>query len=114
MLIDGQQRNCSYCKYGQIRSEQYKSIWLSKGNGPLETLQKPISSLLQEIDQSMPSRKDFDEDLRARTTYCDWQVYCRTDGRKDFSNKLEELRASWALSYEEVRSVQTAAEDNTK
>lgn len=109
MLVD-HQTSCQGCKYGEARSAQYKSFLVSKGNGPLQMIQKPIGSLLKEIEKSMPSRRDVDQDLSPRTS-CNYYPYnCRHDRRKDFSNKLEELRAAWGLSYEEVRSEQTAAE----
>lgn len=113
MLVDDPKRCCNTCKYGTARSKQYSTISADKGNGPLQMLQKPISSLLEEIEESMPSRRDFDHDLRPSTRCNHPSLPCRKDGRSDFINKLKELKTAWALSYEAVRSMHAAA-GNTK
>ncbi|KAK1829728.1 hypothetical protein QBC39DRAFT_355756 [Podospora conica] len=111
MLIDDAARGCSCERHGTLRSAQYQALLASKSNGPLSMLQKPIRSLLKEIEDTTPSRKDLDKDLDAGS--CNSYIGPdHIDERNHFNNKLEGLKTAWALSYEEIRSRQAAEMEN--
>ena len=103
-IVDGQSNSCDECKYGKIREEKYKSLLLGLSFQPLHIVQRPICDLIQDVENSKPDHAANYSDLSPRA-YCRWsRQFCRIDGRNEFADKIQELKAEYVLSYAAIRA----------
>jgi hypothetical protein len=106
-IIQDSQRSCSSCGYGSLRKAQYASI--AARYGPLRIVQDPIKKLVQQVEDSKPARKAFEDDLSAKSCGARHRAVTHADDTERFDNKVKALKTIWGLSYDAIRSDQATA-----